>query len=167
MSHSHPFATKYFNANPCEWDFIFCLPFATLKPQSVLDRICLVLLLPVCFPTAFVRLPTSALPLHLAVARYAFDETSAHLPGNQTKSVQGSNDRLGLNVYRDSPSYLVCRFQMPSFATGRRTARRLVIIFLTAYRLFLLRFRSCLDIRIFFLRSRYRRNIIHVGFPIV
>ena len=36
MSHSHPFATKYFNANPCEWDFIFCLRFATLKPQSVL-----------------------------------------------------------------------------------------------------------------------------------
>ena len=106
MSHSHPFATKYFNANPCEWDFIFCLRFATLKPQSVLDRICLVLLLPVCFPTAFVRLPTSELPLHLAVARYAFAETSAHLLNNRTKSVKGSNDRLGLKTMRRAISLL-------------------------------------------------------------
>ena len=106
MSHSHPFATKYFNANPCEWDFIFCLPFATLKPQSVLDRICLVLLLPVCFPTAFVRLPTSELPLHLTVARYAFAEPSAHLLNNRTKSVQGSKDRLGLKTMKRAISLL-------------------------------------------------------------
>ena len=42
--------------------------------------------------TALVRLPTSALPFHLAVARYAFDETSAHLLNNQTKSGKESND---------------------------------------------------------------------------
>ena len=68
------------------------LQIEVLNPNLSLDRICLVLLLLICFPTAFVRLPTSELPLHLAVARYAFDETSAHLPGNRTKSVQGSND---------------------------------------------------------------------------
>ncbi|MGP1625256.1 hypothetical protein [Prevotella koreensis] len=52
------------------------------------------LLLPVCFPTALVRLLTSALPLHLAVARYAFDETSAHLLNNRTTSVRDSNEPI-------------------------------------------------------------------------
>ncbi|WP_262499275.1 hypothetical protein [Prevotella falsenii] len=32
------------------------------------------MLLPSCFLTAFVRLPTSVPPFHLAVARYAFAE---------------------------------------------------------------------------------------------
>ena len=64
------------------------------NPNQSLDRICFVLLLPVCFPTAFVRLPTSALPLHLAVARYAFDETSAHLFNNLTKLVKDSNEPI-------------------------------------------------------------------------
>ena len=72
----------------------FACHLPLLNPNQSLDRICFVLLLPVCFPTAFVRLPTSALPLHLAVARYAFAETSAHLLNNRTKSVQGSNDRI-------------------------------------------------------------------------
>ncbi|RUL59661.1 hypothetical protein [Prevotella koreensis] len=52
------------------------------------------MLLSVCFLTALVRLPTSALPLHLAVARYAFDETSAHLFNNLTKSVKDSNEPI-------------------------------------------------------------------------
>ena len=43
------------------------------------EHICLDLLLPVCFLTALVLLPASAQPLHLAVTRYVFDETSAHL----------------------------------------------------------------------------------------
>ena len=46
---------------------------------------------------ALVRLPASALSLHLDVARYAFDETSAHLLNNRTKSVKESNDRFGIN----------------------------------------------------------------------
>jgi len=54
------------------------------------------LLLPLCFLPALVRLPTSALSLHLDVARYAFDETVAHLLNNRTKSVKDSNDRFGL-----------------------------------------------------------------------
>ena len=54
------------------------------------------LLLPSCFLSAFVRLPTSALSFHLAVARYAFDETSAHLLNNRTKSAKDSHDRFGL-----------------------------------------------------------------------
>ncbi|WP_158611144.1 hypothetical protein [Prevotella sp. OH937_COT-195] len=41
--------------------------------------------LPLRFPTALVRLLTSAQPLHLNVARYAFDETAAHLPNSRTK----------------------------------------------------------------------------------
>ena len=44
-----------------------------------------------------VRLPTSAQPLHLAVVRYAFDETTAHLLNNRTKSVESSKD-LGLSL---------------------------------------------------------------------
>ena len=57
-----------------------------------LDRICLDFLLPVCFPSALVCLPISALPFHLDVARYAFDETAAHLLNNRTKPFEGSND---------------------------------------------------------------------------
>ncbi|RRD02492.1 hypothetical protein EII32_02190 [Prevotella sp. OH937_COT-195] len=49
------------------------------------------------FPTALARLLTSAQPLHPDAARYAFDETAAHPLNNRTKSVEGSNDRLGLN----------------------------------------------------------------------
>ena len=64
-------------------------------PNRSLDRICLDLLLPSCFLPALVRLPASALSLHLDVARYAFDETSAHLLNNRTKSVKDSNDRFG------------------------------------------------------------------------
>ena len=71
-----------------------------INPNRSLDRICLDLLLSSCFLTAFVRLPTSALSFHLAVARYAFDETSAHLLNNRTKSVKESNDRFGINEYR-------------------------------------------------------------------
>ncbi|RRD01880.1 hypothetical protein [Prevotella sp. OH937_COT-195] len=40
---------------------------------------------------------TSAQPFHPDAARYAFDETAAHLLNNRTKSVEGSNDRFGLN----------------------------------------------------------------------
>ena len=65
--------------------FFFML-FNEYNPNRSLDRICLDLLLPSCFLTALVRLPTSVLPFHLAVARYAFDETSAHLLNNRTKS---------------------------------------------------------------------------------
>ncbi|WP_158611099.1 hypothetical protein [Prevotella sp. OH937_COT-195] len=43
--------------------------------------------LPLRFPTALARLLTSAQPLHPDAARYAFDETAAHLPNNRTKSV--------------------------------------------------------------------------------
>ncbi len=67
----------------------------SFNPNLPLGRICLDLLLPSCFLTALVRLPASALPFHLDVARYAFDETSAHLLINRTKSVKDSNDRLG------------------------------------------------------------------------
>ncbi|WP_262499272.1 hypothetical protein [Prevotella falsenii] len=42
-------------------------------------------------------MPSSAQPLHLAVARYAFDEMPAHLLDNRTKSVKHSNDRFGFN----------------------------------------------------------------------
>ncbi|RRD00833.1 hypothetical protein EII32_06705 [Prevotella sp. OH937_COT-195] len=52
--------------------------------------------LPLRFPTALARLLTSAQPLHPDVARYAFDETAAHLLNNRTKPVEGSNDRFGL-----------------------------------------------------------------------
>ncbi|RRD02795.1 hypothetical protein [Prevotella sp. OH937_COT-195] len=48
------------------------------------------------FPTALARLLPSAQPLHLDAARHSFDETAAHLLNNRTKSVEGSNDRLGL-----------------------------------------------------------------------
>ena len=37
-------------------------------------------------------------PLHLDVARYAFDETSAHLINNRTKSVKDSNEPIWDNV---------------------------------------------------------------------
>ena len=70
------------------------------NPNRSLDRICLDLLLPSCFLTALVRLSASALPFHLDVARYAFDETSAHLLNNRTKSVKESNDRFGFNQNR-------------------------------------------------------------------
>ena len=71
---------------------------ADFNPNRLLERICLNLLLPACFLTALVRLPTSALPLHLDVARYAFDEKSAHLLNNRTKSVKDSNDRFGFKA---------------------------------------------------------------------
>ena len=71
-----------------------------LNPNRSLGRICLDLLLPSCFLTALVRLPASALPFHLDVARYAFDETSAHLLNNRTKSVKDSNDQFGFNLNR-------------------------------------------------------------------
>ncbi|WP_315368412.1 hypothetical protein, partial [Prevotella koreensis] len=61
-----------------------------------LNRICLDLLLPACFPTALVRLPTSSWQLHLDVTHYAFDETAAHLLNNRTKSVEGFNARFKL-----------------------------------------------------------------------
>ncbi|WP_158611117.1 hypothetical protein [Prevotella sp. OH937_COT-195] len=48
--------------------------------------------LPLRFPTALARLLTSAQPLHLDAARYAFDKTAAHPLNNRTKSVEGSND---------------------------------------------------------------------------
>ncbi|WP_156930569.1 hypothetical protein [Prevotella falsenii] len=48
------------------------------------------MLLPSCFLTAFVRLPADVQPLHLAVARYAFDEMPAQLLNNRTKSVKNS-----------------------------------------------------------------------------
>ncbi|WP_156930699.1 hypothetical protein [Prevotella falsenii] len=41
-------------------------------------------------------MPTSAQPFHLAVTRYAFDETPAHLLDNRTKPVKDANERLGL-----------------------------------------------------------------------
>ncbi len=69
---------------------------SVINPNRSLDRICLDLLLPSCFLPALVRLPASALSLHLDVARYAFDETSAHLLNNRTKSVKDSNDRFGI-----------------------------------------------------------------------
>ena len=59
-----------------------------------LGRICLDLLLPSYFLTTWVRLSTSVLPLYLDVARHVFDETSAHLLNNRTKSVKDSNDRF-------------------------------------------------------------------------
>ena len=61
-----------------------------------LGRICLDLLLPSYFLTTWVRLSTSVLPLYLDVARHVFDETSAHLLNNRTKSIKESNDRFGL-----------------------------------------------------------------------
>ena len=73
-----------------------------INPNRSLDRICLDLLLPSCFLPALVRLPASALSLHLDVARYAFDETSAHLLNNRTKSVKDSNDRFGFIKYRNN-----------------------------------------------------------------
>ena len=76
-----------------------------LNPNRSLDRICLDLLLPACFLPALVRSPASALPFHLAVARYAFDETSAHLLNNRTKSVKESNDRFGLNNQKLFPEH--------------------------------------------------------------
>ncbi|WP_156930581.1 hypothetical protein [Prevotella falsenii] len=56
------------------------------------------MLLPSCFLTGFVCLPTSAQPLHLAVARYAFDEMPAHLLNNRTKPVKDANDRFGFKI---------------------------------------------------------------------
>ncbi|RRD02098.1 hypothetical protein [Prevotella sp. OH937_COT-195] len=51
--------------------------------------------LPLRFPTALTRLLTSAQPVHIDVARYALDETVAHLLNNRTKSVEGYNDLFG------------------------------------------------------------------------
>ncbi len=49
------------------------------------------------FTPALVRLPTSALSLHLDLARYALDETSTHSLNNRTKSVKDSDERFVLN----------------------------------------------------------------------
>ena len=96
-----------FNPNNISRDTVLCfllyesydlLPLPAINPNRSLDRICLDLLLPSCFLTALVRLPASALPFHLAVARYAFDETSAHLLNNRTKSGKESNDRFGIII---------------------------------------------------------------------
>ena len=73
---------------------IVIILFLVCTPYKSLERIWLDLLLPVCFPTALVRLPTSAQPLHLATTRYAFEETPAHLLNNRTKSVKDSNNRF-------------------------------------------------------------------------
>ncbi|RRD00956.1 hypothetical protein [Prevotella sp. OH937_COT-195] len=54
--------------------------------------------LPSRFPTALARLLISLQLLHLDVARYAFDETAAHLLNNRTKPVEGSNDRFGFKT---------------------------------------------------------------------
>ncbi|WP_156930623.1 hypothetical protein [Prevotella falsenii] len=54
------------------------------------------MLLPSCFLTGFVRLPVSAQPLHLVVARYTFDEMPAQLPNNRTKPVKDANADWGL-----------------------------------------------------------------------
>ena len=67
------------------------------KPESVIRPHLLRFVIPSCFLPALVRLPASALSLHLDVARYAFDETSAHLLNNRTKSDKDSNDRFGIN----------------------------------------------------------------------
>ncbi len=61
-----------------------------------LDRICLDLLLPSCFLPALVRLPASALSLHLDVARYARGNKTANLLNNQTRSGKESIDRFGI-----------------------------------------------------------------------
>ncbi|WP_198019102.1 hypothetical protein [Prevotella falsenii] len=58
----------------------------------------LIFVIPSCFLTGFVRLPASAQPLHLAVARYAFDEMPAQLFDNRTKPVKDANVRLGLKL---------------------------------------------------------------------
>ena len=76
---------------------LFFLLLRRIIQNRSLERICLDLLLPPCSPTALVRLPTYAQPLHLAVARYALDETSAHLVNNRTKSVKDSHERFVLN----------------------------------------------------------------------
>ncbi|WP_156930681.1 hypothetical protein [Prevotella falsenii] len=50
--------------------------------------------IPSCFLTGFSRLPASAQPFHLAVARYAFDEMLAHLLDNRTKPVNDANEPI-------------------------------------------------------------------------
>ncbi len=63
------------------------------KPQSVIRthllRFIIIDMLPCCFSQI---VPTSALPLHLYVTRYVFNETAAHLLNNRTKSLNDSND---------------------------------------------------------------------------
>ncbi|WP_156930709.1 hypothetical protein [Prevotella falsenii] len=54
----------------------------------------LIFVIPSCFLTGFVRLPASAQPLHLDVARYASDEMAAQLLNNRIKSVKDANERL-------------------------------------------------------------------------
>ncbi|WP_199741413.1 hypothetical protein [Prevotella sp. OH937_COT-195] len=48
-------------------------------------------------------------PFHLDVARYAFDETAAHLLNNRTKSVEGSNDRFGFK--KRNKMFYRCKFK--------------------------------------------------------
>jgi len=79
--------------------FIFVISLVLVfNPNRSLERIFLDLLLPSRFLPALVRLPTSALPLHLDVARYAFDEMSAHLFNNRTQSGKDSNERFGFKI---------------------------------------------------------------------
>ncbi|RRD02743.1 hypothetical protein [Prevotella sp. OH937_COT-195] len=75
------------------------------------------MLLQLRFPTALARLLTSVQPLHLDVARYAFDETAAHLLNNRTKPVEGSNDRLGINFFSYHVQFPTC----PHLASFRVT----------------------------------------------
>ena len=49
---------------------------------------------------SLVRMPTFALTLDLDVARYVFDETSARLLNNLTKSVKDDNKRLRFKMER-------------------------------------------------------------------
>ncbi|WP_459964724.1 hypothetical protein [Prevotella falsenii] len=64
------------------------------------------MLLPSCFLTGFVRLPASAPPFHLAVARYAFDEMPAHLLDNRTKPVKDANDRLRIKEFISADGHI-------------------------------------------------------------
>ncbi|RRD00326.1 hypothetical protein [Prevotella sp. OH937_COT-195] len=74
--------------------------------------------LPLRSPTALARLLTSAQPLHLYVVRYAFDETAVHPLNNRTKSVEGSNDRFGLN---GQATVSVSRRSLCSFVVPRHS----------------------------------------------
>lgn len=66
------------------------------KPQSVIRthllRFIIIDMLPCCFSQI---VPTSALPLHLYVTRYVFNETAAHLLNNRRKSLNYSNEPMG------------------------------------------------------------------------
>ena len=76
--------------------FCFLIWAISLNHQSVIRTHLLRFVCTNSLLTALVRLPTYAMSFHLDVARYAFDETAAHLINNRTKSVKDSNDRLWL-----------------------------------------------------------------------